>query len=224
MNVSTVGFKNPSADLHKKSPGIFLLCLIVSILFTTIVIIVPIPHKDSFVDKIEVPPVIIHLKNIPETRHRVVLPAPSIPFNPSGAVVEVDDILPDDVTIEDTILELDAAPEVPSAILLPSVGAAREENEIFEYFEVKEVPKRIEEILPVYPVIADRYGIEGTVTLKVLVNKIGAVDSVEVISDPSVFDKSAVEAAKATKFTPAKFNDRPVACWVIMPFKFQLDN
>ena len=224
MGFSTVGFKNPSADLHKKSPGIFLLCFIFSILFTAIIIIVPIHNKYSSENKIEVPPVIIHLKNIPETRHRVVLPAPSIPFNPSGAVVEVDDMLPDDVTIEDTILERDAAPEVPSAILVPSVGAAMEENEIFEYFAVEEVPKRIENILPEYPPMAKRAGIEGTVTLKVLVNKTGVVDSVEVLNGPSVFQEPAVEAAKATKFTPAKFNDRPVACWVIMPYKFQLDN
>ncbi len=79
-------------------------------------------------------------------------------------------------------------------------------------------------IVPEYPDMAKRAGIEGTVTLKVLVNKTGVVDSVEVIDGPSVFRESAVEAGKATKFTPAKFNDRPVACWVIMPFKFQLDN
>jgi len=224
MNVSTVGFKKPSADLHKKSPLIFLLCLIISIYFTSVFITISIPQKNLFEDKVEVPPVIIHLENIPETRHRVMVPAPPKPFITSGAPIEYDGLLPDDITIEDTKLELDAVPEAPPAIFVPGVGAAKEENEIFEFFAVEQIPKKMNNVIPEYPEIARRAGIEGTVTLKVLVNVTGIVDSVEVIEGPAVFRESAMEAARATKFTPAKHNDRDVACWVVMPFRFLLEN
>jgi len=224
MGISTVGFKKPSADLHKKSLRIFLLCLIVSILLTGVLITISIPQKNLLEDRVEVPPVIIHLENIPETRHRVMVPAPSKPFIPSGAPIESDDLLPDDITIEDTNLDLDAAPEAPPALLVPGVGAVREESEVFEFFAVEEIPKRLNNVIPEYPEIARRAGIEGTVTLKVLVNVVGVVDSVEVIEGPEVFIKSAMEAARSTKFTPAKHNDRDVACWVIMPFRFLLEN
>lgn len=224
MGVSIIGFKKPSVDLHKKSPKIFLLCLIISILFTVVLITISIPQKNLLKDKVDVPPVIIYLENIPETRHRVMVPAPPKPFIPSGAPIEFDDLLPDDITIEDTKLDLDAAPEAPPALLVSGVGAAREENEIFEFFAVEEIPKRLNNIIPEYPTIARRAGIEGTITLKVLVNVTGIVDSVEVIEGPSVFRKSAIEAARATKFIPAKHNDRNVACWVVMPFRYILEN
>ncbi len=220
----TDGFKNLSADLHKKSPQIFLLCLIVSIFFTSILITISIPQKNFLEDKIDIPPVIIHLENIPETRQRAMVPAPTKPFIPSGAPIESDNLLPDEITIEDTKLDFDATPEAPPALLVPGIGAEKEENEVFEFFTVEEIPKRLDNVVPEYPEIARRAGIEGTVTLKVLVNVTGVVDSVEVIEGLDVFIKSATDAARATKFTPAKHNDRNVACWVIMPFRFLLGN
>ncbi|MBT4485471.1 MAG: energy transducer TonB [Candidatus Latescibacteria bacterium] len=226
MNTSTVHFKRPSADLHRKSRIIFLASLIVSIFFTTMIIIVPLPYREQIEQKIEAPPVIIKLENIPETRQTVMLPAPALPFDPDGLVIEVeDDMIPDDVTIESTELDLKAAapPSPPAAILASDPGASAEEDEIFEYFAVEEPPARAVPVIPEYPEIAERAGIEGNVTMKVLVNKEGLVDSVEVIGGPKVFHKSSIEAARKTKFTPAKHMDRAVSCWVIMPFKFELE-
>ena len=233
MGISTVGFKKPSADLHKKSPRIFLLCLIVSILLTVVLITISIPQKNLLEDRVEVPPVIIHLEDIAvilcdDKRKPVSVGTTVLEDIYSGKssefVIQWNQTLPDDITIEDTKLDLDAAPEAPPALLVPGVGAAREESEIFEFFAVEEIPKKLKNVIPEYPEIAKRAGIEGTVTLKVLVNVIGVVDSVEVIEGPEVFIKSAMEAARSTKFTPAKHNDRDVACWVIMPFRFLLEN
>lgn len=169
------------------------------------------------------PPVIIHLQNIPETRQTVSVPSPLKPSLPSGAPIEtLEDITPENITIEDTNLKPQGI--TPQIAPLSVPGTAQEEKEIFEYYDVEEVPVRVKNIVPEYPEMAQRAGIEGSITLKVLVNKKGDVDSVEVIDGPSVFRKAAVEAAKATKFKPAKYNDKTVSCWVIMPFKFKLDN
>ena len=222
MKSSIVGFKIPSADLHKKSPKIFWGSLIFSIMLTVIIIKIPFAYKRVQEKKLKIPPVIIHLENIPETRQRVQMPAPPKPFITSGAPLEVDDILPDNVTIEDTKLDVDVFPEAPPAVFIPEHGAAEEEKEFFEFYEVEEIPKRLQNIVPEYPSMAERAGIQGTVTLKVLINKTGIVDSVVVIEGPEIFRKPAIKAAKATTFSPAKYNNRTVSCWVIMPFRFVL--
>ena len=224
MKSSIVGFKVKSADLHKKSPKIFLMSLIFSILFTFILITISIPYKSSFEKRIDVLPVIIHVENIPETRHAMRLSAPPKPFISSGTPIEIDDeLLPDDITIEDTKLDFDAFPEVSPSNIMPGAGAADEETEIFEFFAVEEIPKRINDVIPEYPEMAKRAGIEGSVTLKVLVNENGDVDSVNVEEGHNIFRKSAIEAAKAAKFAPAKFNNKAVKCWVLMRFRFVME-
>jgi protein TonB len=178
--------------------------------------------KISLKNTKESPHVIIHLENIPETHQTSSVPAPPKPFVPSAAPIEADELLPDNITIEDTKLETNSYPEGPPAVSLPQVEVAKTESEIYEYFEVEKVPERLENVIPEYPEVARKAGIYGTVTLKVLVTNSGAVDSVEVLDGASVFRKSAIEAAKATKFSPAMFNDKAVSCWVIMPYKFVL--
>ena len=97
-------------------------------------------------------------------------------------------------------------------------------EEVFEFSTIEEKPTKINSVTPEYPLIAKRGGIEGTVYVKVLVNKKGLVDSVEVTKGPKVFHKSAIEAARATRFIPAKLNKKPVSCWVIMPYRFVLQD
>jgi len=224
MNTSVTGFKEKSADLHRKSPKIFLMSLFFSILFTFLLITISIPYKSSFQDRIDVPPVIIHVENIPETRHAMRLSAPPKPFISSGTPIAIDDeLLPDDITIEDTELDFDAFPEAPPSGIMPGAGAGGEEMEIFEFFAVEEIPKRINDVIPEYPEMAKRAGIEGTVTLKVLVNENGDVDSVEVEEGHNIFRKSAIEAAQSAKFTPAKYDNKAVKSWVLMRFRFVME-
>ena len=221
MKHSIIGFKIPSADLHKKSPRIFAICLIIAAITTFVLLIAPLPEQEAVETKYTPPPVVIQLQNIPKIRHTVRTPAPPKPFITPGLPVEVDDeIMPDDITIEDTSLDLEASPETPQVVMVPDTGAGEEEDEIFEYYAVEEQPERINNVMPVYPPMAERANIHGMVTLRVLVNKEGAVDSVKVEKGPKIFHQSAIDAATATKFKPAKQNDRTVACWVIMPFRF----
>lgn len=219
-------FQLTNRGLHSRSPQIFLVCLAGALFLTALLLTLPLPLPDSDSRKASPPPVIIQLQNIPETRQVFRTPAPSKPFIPDALPIASDDLVPDTITIEDTKLDLSEAPAAPPAILVPGSGgtaapsAAAEESEIYEYFNVEEPPKRSGAVQPDYPEMARRAGIQGTVMLKVLVNTKGLVDSVEVQSGPSVFHKSAIAAAKATRFDPARQNDRAVPCWVIMPFRF----
>jgi len=60
-----------------------------------------------------------------------------------------------------------------------------------------------------YPDSAKKYGIEGRVTVKLLVGLHG-----EVIKRVSML----------LKFTPAKHNGEFVKCWVTVPFNFKIPN
>lgn len=219
MKASTVGFKVPEADLHRKSPKYFAGCMLASIVLTTVMLVYPLPEPENTIGKVKVDPVIIHLENIPETRQKVRATAPrlSIPLE-----VE-DEMIPDDVTIESTELDLSVEVSVPPPMIdIPEIEAEVEEEEIFEVFAVEEAPERINSVVPEYPQIAKDSHVQGTVYVKVLVNEKGLVDSLEVVKGPTVFHESSLKAAKAIKFKSAKINDRPVSCWVIIPFKFEL--
>jgi protein TonB len=67
-------------------------------------------------------------------------------------------------------------------------------------------------VSPVYPMIAERKGLEGFVTVRFDVNELGAVENVVVVeSSNAVFNKSAVAATYRFKFKPRNFDGEPQA-------------
>ncbi len=77
---------------------------------------------------------------------------------------------------------------------------------------------------PVYPEIARRAGVEGTVWVKIWVDKEGNPKKALIMkSDAELFNQPAIDAAMRWKFTPAIMNNGPVAVWVSIPFKFRLN-
>ena len=223
MRASIVGFKTPEADLHRKSRNFFIFCLLLSISFTVVMLYIPFPKHENSSANVKIDPVIIHLENIPETRHQVTAPAPKL-----ALPLEVDDdMMPDDVTIESTDLSFEAdmkAPPPMVEIAEPEIEVAEEEQEIFEVFAVEEEPEIVHAVVPEYPKEARDSRVSGTVFVKVLVNTAGNVDSLSIVKGPTVFRESSLHAASSVRFNPAKINDRPVPCWVIIPFRFELQD
>ncbi|HVN48769.1 MAG TPA: energy transducer TonB [Bacteroidota bacterium] len=77
--------------------------------------------------------------------------------------------------------------------------------------------------MPVYPELAMKANLEGTVFVKMLVIKDGTVKKVFVEkSTEEIFNAAALDAAKKWVFRPAMMNNKPVAVWVSIPFKFYL--
>jgi protein TonB len=219
MTASHVDFN----DLHRKSPRYFLISMAISMGLTIALIQVPFREKAGFGKKIKTPPVIIQLENIPETRQVASVPAPriSIPLEVS------DDIMPDDVTIGGTGLDLQAetpaAPPPSTPVAVKKEEAAKVEEEIFEFIAVEQKPAVVESGVPEYPESARRSAIEGTVFVMVVVDKEGKFASAEVLRGPSELQEPALKAARATKFSPARQNDKPVSCKVVLPFRFVLE-
>jgi periplasmic protein TonB len=73
-----------------------------------------------------------------------------------------------------------------------------------------------------YPEIARSSGIEGKVTVKVLVGPDGSVLSVGGFSGPDVFRDEVSSKVMSLQFTPALQQGQPVRCWVSVPFSFTL--
>jgi protein TonB len=77
---------------------------------------------------------------------------------------------------------------------------------------------------PVYPAVARRREMEGTVMLSVLVDREGRAAQVRVQhgSGHAVLDRSALDCVRQWQFAPARRGGRPQEMWVQVPVRFQL--
>lgn len=80
-----------------------------------------------------------------------------------------------------------------------------------------------------YPDEARRQGMEGVVTVRVLVNRGGKTETVVIMksSGNSLLDSAAVKTAKTFKFSPALTGEEARRTWVMVPIEFkfrEIDN
>ncbi len=94
-----------------------------------------------------------------------------------------------------------------------------------EFTPYDEPPVPLNEVKYSYPPLAQQAGIEGTVWVKALVDKKGAVRNA-IVFKPSGssagFEDVAIEGAYKIKYKPAISNNQPVAVWVVYPVHFTL--
>jgi len=84
-------------------------------------------------------------------------------------------------------------------------------------------PQIVKRVNPVYPEIARKAGLEGTVWVKIWVGKDGKPQKVVIQKSASeIFDQAAIDAANQYLFTPAMIQNKPVDVWVSIPFHFRL--
>ena len=109
------------------------------------------------------------------------------------------------------------------SIVIASDVKVEEEEPPPEFVPVEKLPVPVKTVVPEYPELARRAGLEGTVFVKIWVDKEGKPRKALVIkSDAEIFNQPAIEAAMKFVFTPAIMNNGPVAVWVSIPFKFTL--
>jgi periplasmic protein TonB len=93
-----------------------------------------------------------------------------------------------------------------------------------DFVPVEKMPVPVKTVQPEYPEIARRAGVEGTVWVKVLVDKEGKAKKALIQkSDAEIFNDAAIAAALQFVFTPAIMNSGPVAVWASIPFRFKLN-
>jgi TonB family protein len=85
-----------------------------------------------------------------------------------------------------------------------------------------EETRRIHEVRPVYPEIARQSGIEGTVSMRVLINKEGNVEKVEVLSGEQALQTAAVAAVRQWRYQPFLLEEKPVPVVTVVNLEFRL--
>ncbi len=91
------------------------------------------------------------------------------------------------------------------------------------FVAVEEMPKVIRRVPAMYPEVALLANLEGTVYVKLWVDKEGKPrDPAVERSNADIFNEAALAAARQFLFTPAYMNSGPVAVWVSIPFKFRI--
>jgi protein TonB len=102
------------------------------------------------------------------------------------------------------------------------------EKSTYESFEVEKAPECVNlaqvRAAMQYPPAARDAGIEGRVTVKVLVGPEGTVIKVGSVSGPDAFRDEVMDKASQLQFTPGLQNGKPVKVWVTVPFSFKLKN
>ena len=161
----------------------------------------------------------IEVEAIPPTN---VPKLPSPPARPAIPIESESEDIPDDVTIEDTNIEFDKLPERPAAPVVEN------ENEyIFIFYDKEPKPlggfKAIRDNL-VYPELARKAGIEGTVVVQAKISNKGEVIDTRIVVPlgNSGCNEAAVAAIKAVRWEPAKQRDKPVTVWISIPIRFTL--
>ena len=95
---------------------------------------------------------------------------------------------------------------------------------VFTLGQLDTPPAVIRQVRPEYPPEAQRRGIEGRVTVRLIVDTEGKPTqcAVQSAQPAGVFEKSALKAAGAMRFTPGRSKGRAVRTLVLLPFDYRL--
>jgi periplasmic protein TonB len=208
--------KVPEADLKLKYPKVIELSLIITIA-VFIIAFRFLPEWDGperiYVEDQE----LVDIEDIDVTRQEErppPPPRPPIPIETPG-----DDVMDDlDISWSELDLYEDVAPPPPP----------KEEEEETFFVAVEQMPEIIGGIESiqrrvVYPELARRAGVEGTVYVYAFVSVEGRVVRVEVVNDPGAgLGEAAAKAVAEAQFRPGRQRGQPVPVRISVPVHFRL--
>jgi protein TonB len=212
--------KTAKAGIKAKARRYFEISLIVALILVTAAFAF-FPDLEREAVAIDASDEIVKVEDIENTRQENRPPPPPRPPIPIEA--------PNSDAIEDidisSEIDVSAVLEAPTA---PPAAKKVEEEEI--YFEVVEDPPTIVGGLDavrqhlIYPDLAIRAGVEGTVIVLAYVNKNGKVTGTEVMRGiGGGCDEAAMEAVKKVTFNPGMQRGKSVNVKVSVPVKFRLN-
>jgi len=160
--------------------------------------------------------------DIPQTTQYRDVPAPTRPTVP---IASEDEMIPADETIELTNIDFEEIPLPPPP--LSASGDGDGSAPMFVAFDEPPMPigglDSIQRNL-VYPEIARKAGIEGTVILHLQIDEKGEIRDIKVMKalDLDVLTEAAIAAVKKVRWKPARQRDEPITVWVSVPINFSL--
>jgi TonB family protein len=115
-----------------------------------------------------------------------------------------------------------SAPAGPDVTLPPEGAAPAEPEPVRADPELRE-PRKLHHVNPVYPEVARRAGVEGTVVLECVIGTDGSVRSVKVLRSVPALDEAALEAARQWRYEPTTLRGRKVPVIMTVTINFRLD-
>ncbi len=149
------------------------------------------------------------LEEIPITRQGSARIAPAKPVVP---IPSDDEVIPEDVTIDNTELNLE------NFALSSGSGSILEPIAIFQ-------PRPIFEVIPEYSEELQKKGVEGIVKLHLHIDPTGQVVDVIVLENTTnnlECANAAKDAALKGRYIPAKKDDKPADLWITRTYTFGL--
>jgi periplasmic protein TonB len=83
-------------------------------------------------------------------------------------------------------------------------------------------PRKVREVAPVYPAIAQAARVQGVVILEAVIGEDGRVRNLRVLRSIPLLDQAAVDAVRQWQFTPTLLNGEPVPVVMTVTVAFQL--
>lgn len=208
--------KNPKVDLRSKYQRTFEVAMIIS-LFLLIVAFKFFPEVQGPTKILKVEQEIVDVEDIDITKQENRPPPPPRPPIPIEA--------PGDEALDDV--------EIGSSELQPTEEVAppppKDEEEEVYFVAVEDLPEPVGGISAiqsavVYPEIAKRAGVEGTVYVEAYVDESGNVTKTLVVKGIGAgCDEAAKAAVSKTRFKPGKQRGKPVKVRMSIPIRFRLN-
>lgn len=161
--------------------------------------------------EVTIPPVTV--ENIPITHQGKKKPPPPRPVVPIPSDSE-------DIPSEETIEPIELEFFVDNA-----ADGGGGEGEAGVGSPTRTPPRPIAWVIPEYPEKEKKRGVKGEVKVSIQIDATGRVIDAVVIENTTGSElcaQSALKAALASRFIPAKVNGKPKADWLIMPYRFDL--
>ncbi|MBT4137599.1 MAG: energy transducer TonB [Candidatus Latescibacteria bacterium] len=211
--------KQPEADLQLAYRRVLNICMGITLVLHTSIALV-FPRFESEASEIKKIAHVIEIQDLPETQQ---IKRPPPPPRPAVPIETESDDIPDDVTIESTDLDFDDAQvDLPPPPPPGSRDQGEAEEEIVEFWAVEQAPTSIKQAAPVYPEVARKAGLTGTVFVEFTVGRDGFIKGARVIRGPAIFHDAALNAVFKFTFKPAMQNDKPVSVRMTQAIRFRL--
>ena len=78
------------------------------------------------------------------------------------------------------------------------------------------------EVPPIYPRMAKRTGLEGTVVIHAVIDAAGNLTDPKAVSGPQLLQTAAVDSVRKWKYRPAHLNNQPVPKEIFITVNFHL--
>jgi protein TonB len=77
-------------------------------------------------------------------------------------------------------------------------------------------------IRPVYPAIAKAARVEGSVVVEAVISRMGTIESLRVVSGPTMLQSAALEAIRGAKYQPYRLNGEATEVQTTITVNFRL--